>query len=167
MIWRSQLRYVLVVSSVSYRTLFVTDSIRGLLVQLANISRLAALTFQTPVSMKPPPRKHLPVIHDATDTWTAYPQGSHPEPAHRNCIHNQSFDLHLIIYEIVEFFYSDKEQTGRSYANVESMVQSFDTRLMTWLRQLPACIRGDQAWTPGVLEVQLVFPFSAPLFTTR
>lgn len=112
--------------------------------------------------MKPPPRKHLPVTHDVNDTWTAYPQRSHPEPAHRNCIHNQSFDLHVIIYEIIEFFYSDKEQGERTYTDVENMVQSFDARLMAWLHQLPACIRADQAWTPGVLEVQLVFSFLVP-----
>lgn len=133
----------------------------------ANTFRLAGLTLQTPVSMKPPPRKHLPVTHDATDTWTAYPQRSHLEPAHRNCIHNQSFDLHLIVYEMIEFFYSDKEQRGRSYADIENMVQSFDARLMTWLRQLPACITPDQTWTPAVLELQLVLPLQPSAFASR
>ncbi|KAH8691636.1 hypothetical protein BGW36DRAFT_304596 [Talaromyces proteolyticus] len=126
-------------------------TVRGLFSFLS----LAGLSLQTPVIMKPPNRKHLPESHDRTDSWCPYPQRLPPQPAHRNCVHNQSFELHLIIYEVVDFFYSDKEQSRRHYADVEKAVHSFDARLADWFRNLPICISEGQSWTPGVLELHM------------
>jgi hypothetical protein len=110
--------------------------------------------------MRPPKRAYLPIDHDSTDTWMTYPYRSQPVPAHRNCVHNQSFDLHLIMYEVIQFFNAGKQdellQNSRSYAEVERVTSSFYERLTHWYRSLPECIKEGQTWTPAVIGLQYV-----------
>lgn len=108
--------------------------------------------------MRPPKRAYLPIDHDPNDTWMTYPYRSQPVPAHRNCVHNQSFDLHLIMYEVIEFFNAGEqdEQTrnSRSYSEVERVTSSFYERLTNWYHSLPECIKEGQSWTPAVIGMQ-------------
>lgn len=110
--------------------------------------------------MRPPKRAYLPIDHDSADTWMTYPYRSQPVPAHRNCIHNQSFDLHLIMYEVIQFFNAGEQdellRNSRSYAEVERVTSSFDERLTHWYRSLPECIKEGQTWTPAVIGLQYV-----------
>lgn len=113
--------------------------------------------------MRPPKRAYLPIDHDPKDTWMTYPYRSQPVPAHRNCVHNQSFDLHLIMYEVIEFFNAGErdEQTrkSRSYAEVERVTKSFYERLTSWYHSLPECIKEGQSWTPAVIGMQYVYVY--------
>jgi hypothetical protein len=117
--------------------------------------------MQMPFSIRPPKREHAPVIHDGSDTWMAYPFSSPPVPAHRYCVHNQSFELHLIVYDVVQF-YVPAEQDEQllntlSYAELETVVNSFHSRFTSWRQQLPECVKEGQTWTPAVVLLQCVY----------
>lgn len=109
--------------------------------------------------MPPPPRRvQLPIIHDDTDTWETYPYRSQRVSAHRNCVLNQSFDLHLIMYEVVQsFFVGEQDERPCSYTKIEQMTSSFYDRLNQWSRSLPECITEGQTWTPAVIGLQYAF----------
>ncbi|OKL57382.1 hypothetical protein UA08_07414 [Talaromyces atroroseus] len=119
----------------------------------------AGLALQVPFTMRPPKRVQLPV-HGAADTWTTYPYRNAPVPAHHNCVLNQSFDLHLIVYDVMQFCCpADQEelrQNSRSFPEVHKLIYSFYDRLQAWYHQLPACIEQGQNWTPGVIELHLL-----------
>uniref|UniRef100_A0A093VRN9 Nitrogen assimilation transcription factor nirA n=1 Tax=Talaromyces marneffei PM1 TaxID=1077442 RepID=A0A093VRN9_TALMA len=122
---------------------------------------LADLALHTQISMRPPKRAYLPIDHDPTDTWTTYPYRSQRVPAHRNCVHNQSFDLHLIMYEVIQFLNAgaQDEQTrnSRSYSKVERVTISFYERLTHWSRSLPECLKEGQTWTPAVIGLHMSY----------
>jgi hypothetical protein len=126
--------------------------------QILTCSSLADLALHTSISMRPPKRAYLPIDHDPKDTWMTYPYRSQPVPAHRNCVHNQSFDLHLIMYEVIEFFNAgeqdEQSRNSRSYSEVERVTSSFYERLTNWYHSLPECIKEGQSWTPAVIGMQ-------------
>ncbi|GAM37203.1 C6 transcription factor [Talaromyces pinophilus] len=122
---------------------------------------LADLALHTSISMRPPKRAYLPIDHDPKDTWMTYPYRSQPVPAHRNCVHNQSFDLHLIMYEVIEFFNAgeqdEQSRNSRSYSEVERVTSSFYERLTNWYHSLPECIKEGQSWTPAVIGMHMSY----------
>lgn len=89
-------------------------------------------------------------------------------PAHRNCIHNQWFDLHLIIYDVIQYYcpaeQEEQLQNTRSYPEVEKVTNSFYDRLTHWYHHLPPCIREVQDGSPGVIVLQCVFFFLSLFF---
>ncbi|EED20777.1 nitrogen assimilation transcription factor nirA, putative [Talaromyces stipitatus ATCC 10500] len=122
---------------------------------------LAGLALHTPISMRPPKQAYLPIVHHSTDIWMTYPYRTQPVPAHRNCVHNQSFDLHLIMYDVRRFVDAGEQdeqvRNACSYSEVNRATSSFYERLVQWHHNLPECIKEGQTWTPAVIGLHMYY----------
>lgn len=104
--------------------------------------------------MTKPKLKYLPRDHDPTDTWVPYPAQSEPVQAHTNCVINSLFDLHIILWDIDNYFFAGEEKPP--YPDIERMVDSFQIRLEQWSQQLPDCVSLGRVQNPAITHMQYV-----------